>query len=130
MIFCAWLISLIATLGSLFFSEVMEFVPCSLCWYQRIAMYPLVIILATALWKNVKDIYVVTMPLSLIGWGLSIYHIGVQYDLIPESASPCIQGIPCSSMYINWLGFITIPILSFIAFSIINFTLWKSKHEK
>lgn len=130
MIFYAWLISLIATLGSLFFSEVMEFVPCSLCWYQRIAMYPLVIILGTALWKNVKDIYVTTMPLAIIGWALSVYHIGVQYDLIPESASPCIQGIPCSSMYINWLGFITIPILSFIAFSLINFSLWKSKNEK
>lgn len=130
MIIYAWLISLIATLGSLFFSDVMEFVPCSLCWYQRIAMYPLVIILGTALWKDIKNISTIAMPLSLIGLALSIYHLGVQYEIIPETASPCVQGIPCSAMYINWLGFITIPALSFIAFTLINFFLWKSKNEK
>ncbi|PIP90140.1 MAG: disulfide bond formation protein B [Bdellovibrionales bacterium CG11_big_fil_rev_8_21_14_0_20_38_13] len=130
MILLAWLTSLVATLGSLFFSEVMEFVPCSLCWYQRIAMYPIVIILGTAMWKDIKNISTIAFPLSIIGQALSIYHLGVQYDIIPEAASPCIQGIPCSSMYIQWLGFITIPFLSFIAFALINFFLWKSDHEK
>tara|TARA_R110000868_G_scaffold103710_6_gene285456 strand:- start:2066 stop:2392 length:327 start_codon:yes stop_codon:yes gene_type:complete len=108
----------------------MEFIPCSLCWYQRIAMYPLVIILATAMWKEIKGIATIALPLSIIGQALATYHLGVQYGIIPENASPCVQGIPCSSMYINWLGFITIPTLSFIAFSFINFFLWKSRHEK
>lgn len=125
-----WLISLIATLGSLFFSEIMEFVPCSLCWYQRIAMYPLVLLLGIALWKEHKDVVIYALPLSLIGTLLAIYHLGVQYEIIPETASPCVQGVPCSAMYINWLGFITIPFLSLIGFSLINFFLWKIYREK
>lgn len=126
----SWLIALIATLGSLFFSDVMGFIPCSLCWYQRIAMYPLVLILGLAAWKNRNDVTLYALPLSIIGWLLALYHLGVQYEIIPESASPCVQGIPCSSMYINWLGFITIPFLSFTAFSFIIILLWKSHHEK
>lgn len=126
----SWLIALIATLGSLFFSDVMGFIPCSLCWYQRIAMYPLVLILGLAAWKNRNDVTLYAFPLSITGWLLALYHLGVQYEIIPESASPCVQGVPCSSMYINWLGFITIPFLSFTAFTLIIILLWKSHHEK
>lgn len=93
-------------------------------------MYPLVIILAMAMWKDIKNISTIAFPFSILGQLLSLYHIGVQREIIPEAASPCVQGIPCSSMYINWLGFITIPTLAFIAFGLINFFLWKSHHEK
>ena len=129
-LFLAWFIAVIATLGSLFFSEVMEFIPCSLCWYQRIAMYPLVLIFGVALWKGRRDVHLYAWPLSILGNLLALYHLGVQYEIIPEAASPCVQGVPCSSMYIQWLGFITIPFLSLIAFSLINLLLWKSQHEK
>ena len=129
-VFAAWITAVIATFGSLFFSEVMGFIPCSLCWYQRIAMYPLVAMLGVPLWKNRSDFKLYVYPLSIAGNLLALYHLGVQYEIIPESASPCVVGVPCSSMYIQWLGFITIPFLSFIAFTLINLLLWKTKNEK
>jgi disulfide bond formation protein DsbB len=126
----AWLCALIASLGSLFFSEVMEFVPCVLCWYQRICMYPLVLILGLSLYKQENSATLYALPLALIGFAIALYHNLLHYEIVPESASPCIQGVPCSTVYINWLGFITIPILSMSAFVIIIALLWKTRHEK
>lgn len=119
LIFFCWIISTLATLGSLFFSEVMEFPPCVLCWYQRIAMYPLVILFLVGLFQKANSTYIFTLPLAVIGWVIAIYHNLLHYEIVPESASPCLEGLSCSTVYINWLGFITIPILSFIAFSLI-----------
>jgi disulfide bond formation protein DsbB len=118
-IFICWAIAVISTLGSLFFSEVMEFSPCALCWYQRIAMYPLVLILGVGLFQPVKSVIHYSLPILVIGWFISLYHNLLHYGIVPESASPCRSGVPCSTVYINWFGFITIPMLSFIAFSII-----------
>lgn len=126
----SWLVAVIAMFGSLFFSEVMEFIPCSLCWYQRILMYPLTLILGIAIWKNRLDVITYSFPFSILGMLLALYHLGVQYEIIPETASPCVQGVPCSAMYINWLGFITIPLLSFIAFTLINIFHWKISREQ
>lgn len=115
----AFIITLIATLGSLFFSEVMHFIPCSLCWYQRIFMYPLLIIfLANLLYPDDK-VFKYAMPLVVIGFLISLYHNLLMYKIIPEDISPCVQGVPCSVAYINWFGFITIPLLSLIAFTAI-----------
>ncbi|MES0489205.1 MAG: disulfide oxidoreductase [Leptospirales bacterium] len=118
-IFTCWLTATIATLGSLFFSEIMEFVPCTLCWYQRIFMYPLVILFLISLYRFEKSILLYSFPFIILGWFFALYHNLVQLEIIPESASPCVQGIPCSTKYINWLNFITIPALSFFAFSIL-----------
>ncbi|MDX4063687.1 disulfide oxidoreductase [Aliarcobacter skirrowii] len=115
-IFIAFLTSLIATLGSLFFSEVMNFVPCSLCWYQRIFMYPLVFIFLANLLYPDKSVLKYSLPLVIVGLGISIYHNLLILKIIPETLSPCVQGVPCSVDYLNWFGFITIPFLSFIAF--------------
>ncbi|MDX4039661.1 disulfide oxidoreductase [Aliarcobacter skirrowii] len=115
-IFIAFLTSLIATLGSLFFSEVMNFVPCSLCWYQRIFMYPLVFIFLANLLYSDKSVLKYSLPLVIVGLGISIYHNLLILKIIPETLSPCVQGVPCSVDYLNWFGFITIPSLSFIAF--------------
>ncbi|MDX4050404.1 disulfide oxidoreductase [Aliarcobacter skirrowii] len=115
-IFIAFLTSLIATLGSLFFSEVMNFVPCSLCWYQRIFMYPLVFIFLANLLYPDKSVLKYSLPLVIVGLGISIYHNLLILKIIPETLSPCVQGVPCSVDYLNWFGFITIPSLSFIAF--------------
>ncbi|WP_066355940.1 disulfide oxidoreductase [Aliarcobacter skirrowii] len=115
-IFIAFLTSLIATLGSLFFSEVMNFVPCSLCWYQRIFMYPLVFIFLANLLCPDKSVLKYSLPLVIVGLGISIYHNLLILKIIPETLSPCVQGVPCSVDYLNWFGFITIPSLSFIAF--------------
>lgn len=118
-VFLAFLVSLIATLGSLFFSEIMNFIPCSLCWYQRIFMYPLVFIFLINLLFPDDKVFKYAFTLGFIGWLISIYHNLLMFKIIPEDLSPCVQGIPCSVDYLNWLGFITIPLLSFFAYTII-----------
>lgn len=115
----SFLISLIATLGSLYFSEVLNYPPCVLCWYQRICMYPLVIIFFTAIWTDDKNYFKYTLPLLLIGTTIAIYHNLLYYDIIPDSITPCTQGISCTSKQIEWIGFITIPLLSLTAFLIL-----------
>ena len=118
-IFICFLVSTIATLSSLFFSEVMNFVPCSFCWYQRIFMYPLVFIFLINLLY--PDDYVVkySIILVIIGLGFSIYHNLLMFGIIPEKIVPCVNGIPCSTVYINWFGFITIPFLSMLSYIIL-----------
>lgn len=118
-IFLAWIVATIATLGSLFFSEVMEFAPCSLCWYQRIFMYPLVVILLVGLFPVEKNVFKYSVPFVMLGWFTALYHNLLHYEIISEAMTPCSQGIPCSTKYIEIFGFLTIPMLSFIAFSII-----------
>ena len=122
-IFFAFIVSLSATSGSLFFSEVMHFIPCSLCWYQRIFMYPLVVLFLIHLLYPDDEIFKYTFPVALIGFLISIYHNLLMFGIIPERLSPCVNGIPCSVDYINWLGFVTIPLLSFGSFGMILFLL-------
>lgn len=118
-IFFSWLISMVATLGSLFFSEIMLLPPCVLCWYQRICMYPLTILLLVGFWTQDKGVLKYASPLALIGWVIAFYHNLLYYNILPESASPCMQGISCTSIQLNWLGFITIPLLSLVSFTMI-----------
>jgi disulfide bond formation protein DsbB len=118
--FASWVVSLIATLGSLFFSEVMEFPPCILCWYQRIAMYPLVIIFLIGALKGDKLNFVYSFPFIITGWLISLYHNLLYYEIIPESASPCLEGVSCSAIFLDWFNFIDIPLLSFTAFTILG----------
>lgn len=115
----AWILSLIASLGSLFFSDVMGYPPCVLCWYQRIAMYPLVLILPAALFPLSLQILRATLPMVVVGWGISVYHNLLYYKILPESHSPCVKGISCTTVQLEWLGFVTIPLLSLVAFSLI-----------
>src|SRR5688500_7739810 len=107
LVFCSWLLSLIATVGSLFFSEVMKFPPCVLCWYQRICMYPLVLVLLGGLFPFDRRVVKFSLPLSLVGLGIAIYHNRLYYNILPESAAPCRQGISCTTVFFEWLGFIT-----------------------
>ncbi len=118
-IFIAWLIASLATIGSLFFSEVMQFVPCSMCWYQRIAMYPLALMFLIAMLRNDKQVFFYSLPLAIIGCFFALYHNLLHWGIVPETMSPCVQGVPCSTVYLNWLGFITIPFLSLVSFSMI-----------
>ena len=113
-------ISLIATAGSLFFSEVMEYPPCNLCWYQRIFMYPLIFLFSTGYLQEDKNYYLYSLPLSLIGQFFAAYHLLLHYEIIPESLAPCTESISCSNVYVEYLGFITIPLMSFTAFILIN----------
>jgi disulfide bond formation protein DsbB len=118
-LFLAFAAGLIATLGSLYFSEIKGYEPCSLCWYQRILMYPFTIILAIAIIKKDYEIALYTSVLSLIGACISTYHVLIQkVPFFTDKAASCGR-IPCTGDYINWFGFITIPMLALIAFIII-----------
>ena len=122
-LFAAWLTASIATLGSLFFSEVMRLPPCLLCWYQRILMYPLVVIFTVGLLT--RDVHAgrYAWPLAIGGLAVAVYHNLLYYHLVPESIVPCTTGVSCTERQIEWLGFITIPLLSLTAFSLVILSL-------
>ena len=118
-LFLAWLLASISTMGSLFFSNVMEFAPCVLCWYQRISLFPLVIILAVGLFPFDKGVVKFALPLAIAGWLTAVYHNLLYSGIIPESIQPCSQGVSCTEEYIDLFGFMTIPMLSLLSFSTI-----------
>jgi len=119
LIFGAWLVASVSTLGALFFGEVMQLPPCVLCWYQRICMFPLVLILPVGLFPLDRKIVRYALPLAAIGWLFAVFHVLLIAGVIPESIKPCTQGVPCSEKVIEWFGFVTIPLLSVVAFSTI-----------
>jgi len=125
LIFVAWFIAALSTLASLFFSEVMNLIPCVLCWYQRIFMFPLAVILLLGL--HPVDIRVAryTLPLAIIGLLFTLYHCLLFYGLIPESLQPCRQGVSCADDSMVLMGFLPIPLLSLAAFAIISAVLVK-----
>lgn len=118
-LFLCWLIASISTLGSLFFSHVMGFAPCVLCWYQRIFLFPLVIVLAMGLFPFDKSAAKYALPLAIAGCLTAVYHNLLYAGIIPESIQPCSKGVSCTEKYIDLFGFITIPMLSLISFSTI-----------
>jgi disulfide bond formation protein DsbB len=117
LVFTAWLIASVAVLGALFFSEIMQLPPCSLCWYQRICMFPLVLILPIGLFPFDPKVIRYALPLAAIGWLTAVFQMLLVAGIIPEKLEPCIQGVPCSETVIEWFGFVTIPLLSVAAFS-------------
>ena len=119
LIFGAWLIATVSTLVALFFGEVMQLPPCVLCWYQRICMFPLVLILPVGLFPLERKVVRYALPLAGIGWLFAVFHVLLIAGVIPESIKPCTQGVPCSEKVIEWFGFVTIPLLAVVAFSAI-----------
>ncbi|MFA6014300.1 MAG: disulfide bond formation protein B [Gallionellaceae bacterium] len=119
LIFTAWLIATASTLGALFLGEVMGYTPCQLCWYQRIVMFPLVLVLAAGLFPFDPRVVRYAFPLALSGLGLALFHLALTAGWIPESIKPCQQGVPCSDVVVVWMGFVTIPLLSVLAFAAI-----------
>ncbi|TCS96695.1 disulfide oxidoreductase [Hazenella coriacea] len=126
-LYFSWLIALFATGGSLYFSEIMGFGPCTLCWVQRIFMYPLVVILGIASYRNDRQIITYVLPLTLIGGCIALFQYLQQKIPALASAVPCKVGVPCNFEYINWFGFVTIPFLSLTAFTLITIILWLSR---
>ena len=119
LLFGAWLVASVSTLGALFFGEVMQLPPCVLCWYQRICMFPLVLILPVGMFPFDRKVIRYALPLAAIGWPFAVFHVLLIAGVIPESIKPCTQGVPCSEKVIEWFGFVTIPLLSVMAFSTI-----------
>lgn len=121
-LFIIWTQALIATLGSLFYSEIIGYTPCDLCWVQRIFMYPLVIIYGVALVKKNVQLAFSGLILSGVGMLISIYHYSLQKVPFMQEAGGFCTGVPCNLQYVNYFGFITIPFLACVAFIVIFVT--------
>lgn len=124
-LFLAWLIALIAFGSSLFASEFLHWPVCNLCWYQRIAIYPLVVLLGIAAYRNDQHIIPYAKIFCVIGLCFALYQYAEQ--MIPGFApiELCTQSIPCAETPIKWLGFVTMPLLSVVACAMMYYFLVK-----
>lgn len=128
--FAAWLIAATATLSALFLGEIVGVPICSMCWYQRICMFPLAIVLPFGLFPDLdRRLIRAGLALAVPGLLLALYHQGIVLGVIPEAIQPCRQGIPCSETVIRWFGFVTIPLLSIAAFATLVALLGAALHR-
>ena len=113
-----FLLSLSAAAFSLVYSEVLHFAPCFLCWYQRIFLFPLVFIFAVALWNKDKNVLKYALPLTIVGFAISVYHNFEYYFAESNSSLPCdASGVSCYQHLVSeFNGYISIPMLSLTAF--------------
>lgn len=118
--YAAWVAALAGSLGSLFFGEVMGLPPCTLCWYQRICMYPLVAVLAVGILLRDPRLSWYALPLAVAGLAIAVYHNLLYYHVIPEALAPCTEGVSCATRQIEWLGFVTIPGMALAGFALIT----------
>lgn len=127
----AFALAAIAMSGSLYFSEVANYIPCTLCWYQRIAMYPLVVLFGIAAVRRDRGIAPYGLVLSAVGAVIAVYHL--QLTWFPEQASFCKQGALCEVEWFKIWGFSTIPYLSLVAFAGIGalslLSVWTERRE-
>ncbi len=130
-LYLAWAIALASLVGSLYFSEVMGIVPCILCWFQRIAMYPLVAIIAVGIIRKDNNVSAYVLPLSIIGAIVALYQNLLIWGVISENLAPCTLGVSCVTQNLVVLNFITIPLLSLVSFVLITILMavhWKYNH--
>lgn len=119
-LFLAWIVALVATLGALFIGEVLGQVPCILCWYQRIAMFPLVISLGVGAFLYDRNVLAYSLPLVVAGIGFAAYHSLLYFGFIPEAIQPCTAtGPSCSGESMTLFGALPLPLLSLVAFLLI-----------
>ncbi|WP_284640986.1 disulfide oxidoreductase [Paenibacillus silviterrae] len=128
----SWLVATVATVGSLYFSEVLGYLPCKLCWYQRILMYPLVIILGIAAVRKDHKVFLYVLPLSVWGAGISLYHYLMQKTPWFKTGAAACGLVPCDVDYIDWFGFVTIPFLALVAFiliTVLQLLVWRATRD-
>jgi disulfide bond formation protein DsbB len=130
-LYLTWAIALISAMISLFFSEILKFPPCVLCWYQRIFMYPLVFIVPIGIILHDKKIYAYTLTLSLIGLFIAAYHSLIYHSIIPEALKICTAELSCKTKQFELFNFISIPLMSFLSFLLIFIlNLIGAQHDK
>lgn len=118
LLFLCWLLVSVSATISIFFSSVLEYEPCVLCWYQRIFLFPLILIFAMGLFPAFdKSVIKYALPLTIAGGLIALYHTLLYAGIIPENIQPCSQGVSCTEKYIELFGFVSIPMMSFFAFS-------------
>lgn len=116
LLLAAWVTSVFATLGALFIGEVMLMTPCTLCWYQRICMFPMAIILGMGCFNDDRRSAVYALPFAIAGSAIAAYHCLLVAGLIPTSWIPCSAGVSCANQKLEILNGIQIPWLSLVAF--------------
>ncbi|MAH03215.1 disulfide bond formation protein B [Candidatus Pacearchaeota archaeon] len=126
-LFLSFIVALIATLGSLFYSEIAGYTPCKLCWFQRIFMYPQTILLGIALFRKAKRAHYYLIPLNIIGAFIALNHYLIQRM---EYATSCgIEAVSCSVKYTFHFGYITIPMMALTAFCLMIIFLYLGQRE-
>jgi disulfide bond formation protein DsbB len=110
----AWLVALVTTLGSLYYSLVAHYLPCELCWYQRICVYPLAAVLLVAAWRRDRAVWRYAVPLAAVGAGFAAYH--TQLQAFPKQKTFCNLYNPCTIRYVWEFGFMSMPLMALIAF--------------
>ena len=121
-LYLAWVTALVAALGALFVGEVAGQAPCVLCWYQRIAMFPLALLLGVASFRGDRGIWRYGLPLAVAGWLVAAFHVALYYGLIPPSLEACGAGPSCTDAAMEFAG-LPLPTLSLLAFSIVVIAL-------
>lgn len=122
-LFLAWLIAVGATLGALFIGEVLGQQPCILCWYQRVFMFPLAIMLGLAAFRDDLAVRVYALPLALIGGVIALYHTLLYAGLLAEAIEPCGKGPSCTDSAMTLFGVVPLPFLSLAAFACVALLL-------
>jgi disulfide bond formation protein DsbB len=117
LLFGCWLIASVATLGSLVLDKALGMEPCSMCWYQRIFMYPLVPVLLTGLLPLERSVVRYALPLAIFGWITAFYHFLMMVGVVPESLQPCGRGPSCVEDELELFGIVNIPMLSLLSFT-------------
>jgi disulfide bond formation protein DsbB len=115
----AWVVAVVTTLGSLYMSEVAHFTPCALCWYQRIAMYPLALMLGIATFRRDPSIRLYVIAQCAVGGVIALYHSYIQAFPPDRGTSFCTTEAPCTTKYVWELGFISLPLMALTAFALI-----------
>jgi len=126
----AWLVAVVATGGSLYYSQIRHLIPCELCWYQRIFMYPLVLILGIATYYGDVHVRRYALPMAWVGGAISALHYAEQkipgFTPTACAATP----IPCNITYVNYFGFVTIAFMALTAFVLIALALSATREER
>lgn len=117
-VWLAWVVALVATVGSLMYSELFHYVPCRLCWFQRIAMYPLAVVLLVGAIRREVAVKFYAIPIALIGLVISVYHNVLQFFPSLEGTS-CDPLVPCSARSIEMFGFMDLPFMAGAGFIVI-----------
>ncbi len=119
----AWIVAVVTTLGSLYYSKVQEFIPCELCWYQRICVYPFAVILGIAAWRRDAAIRIYAIPIFVIGIVISTYHTFIQAYPPDSGTSFCSAEAPCTTRYVWQFGFVSLPFMALSAFVLMTVLL-------
>jgi disulfide bond formation protein DsbB len=123
----AWLVATVATLGSLYFSEVAKYEPCRLCWFQRITMYPLAVILLVGWLRRDRGLWLYVVPLSVIGAAISTYHYYIEWN--PESDT-CSFPIPCTFVWFRRFGFVSLALMALCGFVSVTVLMLLARRDR